>query len=510
MWLPGWPTLLAARRGAGRADRPLATIATLRGLRVLQAVCPLAEHAGLAAGMALTQARAICPGLEVAEADPAGENAALAALASWCERYTPLAAADPPDGLVLDITGCAHLFGTEAALAESLYRRLRGSGLPARLAVAGSAGAAWALARAWGEAVVVVPPGGEARALAPLPPALLRLAPAEAAGLRLAPAEAAGLRRLGVRTLGDLARLPRADLAARFGPNVRRRLDRALGAADEVIAWPHPPAAWREHRGFAEPIGTADDLARALRWLAGRLAARLAAARRGGLRFVARFLRVDGLGTEITVATALPVNEADYLAGLLTAKLATVDPGFGVEAISLEATTTAPRAPAQTRLSGAPAIPGDAAARMVDALVNRLGEDAAWRAAPAGSHVPDRSLLRLPPLAAGGGAWGMEPRPVRLLRRPEPVEAVAPLPHDPPVLFRWRGTVHQVRAAAGPERIAAEWWRHPIGSAERPESDFVRDYYRVEDGAGARFWLFRTGRESGREEARWFLHGMFG
>ncbi len=503
MWLPNWPTWLAARRGVSTPERPFATVATQRGLRVLEAVCLLAEAAGLAPGMTLVQARAICAGLEVAAADPAAERAALTALAAWCERYTPLAAADPPDGLLLDITGCAHLLGGEAALATSLQRRLLGSRLAARVAVAGSAGAAWALARMLPGGTLVLPAGEEARALGPLPPALLRLDPAAVAGLR----------RLGVRRIDELARLPRGDLAARFGAGVRLRLDRALGLAAEPLVWPHPPAPWREQRGFAEPIGTAADLTRALHWLAGRLGARLAAARLGGTRFVAGFLRVDGGRAEIAVATARPAHDAAYVAGLLAAKLETVDPGFGVEAMTLEAAATGPRLAEQARLDGGTAAADDALARMVDALVSRAGADAVWRAAPAGSHLPERSLLRLPPLspvmAPDWAAALAARRPVRLLGRPELLEVVAPLPDDPPLLFRWRGTLHRVRAAAGPERIAYEWWRQPAPS-DREERDLVRDYYRVEDSAGGRFWLFRTGRQNGAAHARWFLHGMFG
>ena len=244
--------------------------------------------------------------------------------------------------------------------------------------------------------------------------------------------------------------------------------------------------------------------------LAGRLCARLAAARQGGRRFVAHFRRVDGGAPAIAVATALPVRDAAWLTRLLTAQLETVDPGFGVEAVTLAAAATAPLAPRQSRLGDLAQPAEERLAMTLDRLAGRLGTEAVWRPAPVASHVPERSLRRAAPLAPPPAWLAGPPRPVRLLRRPEPISAVAPVPDDPPLLFRWRGTLHRVRAASGPERIAAEWWRRAAPAQEREEADLVRDYYRVEDGAGARFWLFRTGRNAGDPAARWFLHGLFG
>ena len=497
MWLPGWPTLLAARRGNAAPDRPCATVESVRGQRRLVAVCPLAEQAGLAPDMPLVHARALCPALHPLPADPAGDRAALARLAAWCERYTPLAAADPPDGIVLDITGCAHLLGGEAALAADLAARLQRAALPARIAVAGSAAAAWALART---RPGVLPPGAEAAALGDLPLGLLRLDARTVAGLR----------RLGVRTIAELHRLPRGELTARFGTATLLRLDQAHAAAAEAIAWPHPATPWMVRRAFAEPIGTPDSLAAVLATLAALLCARLATARLGGRRFVAGFRRVDGAAPAIAVATALPVRDAGYLARLLTAQLETVDPGFGIEAVTLAAAATAPLAPRQERLGDLARPVQERLAMTLDQLTARLGVASVWRPVAVASHVPERSLRRAPPLTSVADWLTGPPRPVRLLRRPEPVSAMAPIPDDPPLLFRWRGTLHRVRAASGPERIAAEWWRRSEPPEGREESDLVRDYYRVEDSEGARFWLFRTGRDAGAATSRWFLHGLFG
>ena len=510
--MPLWPIQRLRRRpGFASPDRKLATVETQQGQRRLAAVCPGAAAHGLAPDQPLAMARAICPDLALAEADPAADAAGLAALARWCTRhFTPLAAPDPPEGLWLDVTGCAGLFGGEAGLAETLARRLAGFGLQARLAMAGASGAAWALARAGQRGdPVFLPPGGERAALSALPVGLLRL---EARSASL-------LRRLGVKTIGDLAALPRADLAARFGSDrfgsdrgcgVLARLDQALGRIEEPIAWPMPAMPWEERLAFAEPLLTADSLAAALDRLAARLCARLERAGRGGGAFIATFTRVDGAEEEITVTTARPVREAAWLLRLLAEKLGRVDPGFGIEAIRLATARLAPLGAAQAALLGGAGMdeaPGGKLAATVDLLANRLGPASLWRAQPWPSHVPERALRPAPPLSPSAPWPRLPPRPLRLLARPEPIEATAPVPDAAPLQFRWRGALHRVRAASGPERIGAEWWHHaPPGPAERSVRDRLRDYYRVEDTEGARFWVFRAGLE---ERRRWFLHGIF-
>lgn len=501
VWLPHWP--ITRLRQPPIRNRPLVTVETEGGQRRLVAVAPGVD--GLLPGQSLAEARALYPGLIPLEADPEGDLAALRALAAWAERYTPLVTADAaPDattnhGLWLDVTGCAHLFGGEAALLADLSARLARQDVPARLALAGTPGTAWALARMG--AAGIVPPGGEEPALADLPVAALRLE---------APVVAA-LRQVGVRTIGALARLPRAEVTARFGAAPVLRLDQALGQAEEAIAWPRRPAPFLETLPFEEPIGTAEDFSRALDMLAGRLCDRLAAAGEGGLRFVGRFFRVDNSVREIAVVLARPVREAAYVTKLLAMKLEGVDPGFGVEAIALAAEETAALSVVQAEaFLVADALDGLGA--VVDRLANDLGAERVWRVAPYASHVPERAVTRIPPLQAAPG-WESDPgqpRPIRLLRRPEPIEVTAPVPDDPPLLFRWRRRVHRVRAATGPERIAAEWWlKRKRETGTRPEADFIRDYYRVEDADGARFWVFRAGLHADGHAPRWFLHGLF-
>ena len=460
------------------------------------------EMAGLRPGQTLTDARAICPGLMPIEADPTADAAALARLAAWGERYTPMAASDPPDGLWLDITGCVGIFDTETNMVEDIATRLQRNAIPCRLAVAGTTGAAWALARE-GKGLIVLPPGREKAALAPLPISSLRLE----AGIVV------GLRRLGLRTVEELSRIPRGEISVRFGASLVLRMDQALGATEEAIDWPRPPVDWIERLAFAEPIGTPEDLAEALSRLCRRLCERLAEQDKGGQRFVARFFRVDDAVPQISVSTALPVREPVYLTRLLREKLETVDPGFGIEVIVLEAESVMPLRMPQGRLTHLMVSnETDRLASVVDTLTNRMGPERVWRAVPFASHVPERAVRRGPPLPVSQPSWTVDSsskRPIRLLRQPELIEVIAPVPDDPPIRFRWRGAFHRVRAAAGPERIAAEWWRGKQAMDQRPETDLIRDYYRVEDTDGARFWIFRAGLHAADRMPSWYLHGLF-
>jgi protein ImuB len=500
VWLPNWPITRLSRSVFVSPDRPLVTTEAVRGVRKLVAVGEAGEAQGLRPGQSLTDARAVCPGLIAVDADPAADEAALARLAGWCELYTPMAAPDAPDGLWLDITGCTAMFATESELMQDLACRLEGNDIASRLAVAGTTGAAWALAHAGAERICL-PAGEEAAALADFP----------IASLRLETGTVAGLRRLGLRTVKDLLRIPRSQITARFGAGPMLRLDQALGAVEEAIDWPRPPIEWQERLAFAEPIGTAEDLRCALAQLAERLCQRLAQQDQGGQRFVASFFRVDEEVPRVAVGTALPVRDGAYLTKLLCEKLDSVDPGFGIEVVVLAVETVAPLQAPQSQLM-ATQDPSERLAGVVDTLANRLGPERISRVAPYASHVPERAVQRVPPLPVKQPSWVDDPsapRPIRLLRRPEEIEVIAIVPDDPPVRFTWRGVAHRVRAAAGPERIAAEWWRDKQARG-RPETDLARDYYRVEDSDGARFWIFRAGLHGGDRMPRWYLHGLFG
>jgi protein ImuB len=403
-------------------------------------------------------------------------------------------ALDAPDGLFLDITGVDHLWGGEGAMADDLAARLAANGIPARTAIASTAGAAWALAHFAQDHTLAAPDATMAH--------LARL-PIQA--LRLEDATAAQIARLGLITIGRLAGTPRDQITRRFGAGVVLRLDQALGRVEEALLFRRPRNPWFTRLAFAEPISTPDDLARVAGDITAAMCARLEAEGRGARRFELCFHRLDGLAQRIAIGLSLPGRQAARIARLFLPHLETIDPGFGIEVATLTAESVeAIGARQQTLDARAEIAPEDGLAPLVDRLVNRLGAKAVWRAEPWPSHLPERSVIRRAPLsAASGEGWDpARPRPVRLFRRPEPIEAMAPIPDDPPLSFRWRGAHHRVRRAEGPERLAPEWWRSPRAR--------IRDYYRVEDDTGARFWLFRAGLYGEDPLPKWWLHGLFG
>ncbi|HEX6866045.1 MAG TPA: DUF6504 family protein, partial [Caulobacteraceae bacterium] len=279
---------------------------------------------------------------------------------------------------------------------------------------------------------------------------------------------------------------------------------------EEALTFRRPPTPWFARLAFAEPISAPDDLARTTADIAAKLCARLEREGKGARRFEVAFHRLDGKVQTAAAGLSLAGRDAARIAKLIAPKLDVIDPGFGIEVVTMTAEGVETLSARQHRLdTGREAALEEGLAPLVDRLSNRLGEDRVWRAEPFESHVPERSAVRRPPLSGQATrSWDLErPRPVRLFRRPEPIEAVAPVPDDPPVMFRWRGRTHRVARAEGPERIGEEWWRGPI---EAVSPDRVRDYYRIEDEAGQRFWVFRAGLYAADAPARWWLHGLFG
>ncbi len=466
--------------------------------RLVMAVDASAAALGLHAGMAVGHAQALVPSLRIEDAAPAADAAALARLTAWCLRqFTPLAAACPPDGVWMDVTGCTHLWGGEAALLEALTTRLAQAGVASRAAVADTPGAAHALARYGQTPLGIAPPGATRRHVAPLPPAALRLEPDTVADLRT----------LGFDTLGQLLTAPRAPLAKRCGTLVLRRLDQMTGAVAEPIEPAIVPGLPRARLRFPEPIATPEDLARATALLAESLCAKLARQGLGASRLDLVFHRVDGAHQAVRIGTAAATRDAAHLTRLLAARLETIDAGFGIEAMALTASLTAPL-DARQSLSELCADRTPDLAALIDTLLNRLGEDSVFRAAPVESDVPERSVRVVPPLARQDGqSWPDRlPRPIRLFTPPRRIEAMALLPDHAPAAFTWRKRSHRVRRADGPERVFGEWWK------DDKEIWAVRDYFAVEDEAGQRFWLFRRGdgEQVVTGDLAWFLHGMFG
>jgi protein ImuB len=462
--------------------------------------------------MPLADALSFLPGLAAAAAQPAADAAALRRLAEWCGRYSPWAAPDGTDGVKIEITGCAHLWGGEERLAADLATRLGRQGIAQRIAIADTLGAAWALARfAPGSEATILPPLAMRAGLAPLP----------VEALRLDPVTAQGLRRVGLRRVGDLCAMPRDALACRFGDRVMWRLDQALGNLPEPLSPLGEPPVRRARLSFAEPIADPADLARAAERLAADLVLRLARQGNGARRLDLAFHRVDGRVEHIVLGTARPSRDPHHLAALFNARLDTIDPGLGVEDMILAVFAVEPLPPEQIGFAGAGAdAETGGLAPLLDRLGNRLGLPALSRIETRESHIPERAAVAVP-ADKSRSAHSREtprvrdlidkpPRPIRLFEPPEPVEAFWLLPDDPPFRFTWRRRVHRVSRADGPERIAEEWWR-PEGSAvdRRGSGGAVRDYYRVEDKDGRRLWLFRAGLAGGDRPPRWYVHGVF-
>jgi protein ImuB len=465
--------------------------------RVVLALDVAAQRVDLCPGMPATKAQALVPGLIVRDADPAADARALDQLALWAlQCYAPFVAADPPDGLVIDVTGATHLHGGEDAMLKGMVARLAASSITARAAIADSWGAAHALARTAARPTLVVPAGDSAKALLDLPIAALRLPKTMAKDLRV----------LGFAHIGELAAQPRAPLALRFGTELCRRLDQALGRLSEPIDPIRPPDLIEVRRIFAEPIGAPETIIRYIGKLTGQLCDTLENKGLGARHLDLLFHRVDNRIEAIRIGTARPVRDRKRLTRLLCDKIETVDPGFGIEIMRLAATLAEPLSPKQM-ISTLTEEPDADVSDLIDTLANRVGEERLYRFAPVASDVPERSVHKIAPAAPDiSETWPDSwPRPARLLPRPEPIETLALLPDHPPVTFTWRGVRRRVTCADGPERIFGEWWKRDA------ELIAVRDYFRVEDEAGERFWIYRSGDGEDAETGsqRWFLHGIF-
>ena len=519
VWFPHLPTdrLKRSVRTSGRGapgpeagqENALATVAKIKGAQRIVAVDPAASRQAIRPGMTLADARALLPGLAVAEADPQGEAATLDAIGAWCSRYTPLVALDPPDGLVLDIGGAAHLFGGTAGLMDSLTGGLERQGFGVRCALAASPEAGWAFAR-FGEAGAVSPPldhkAFERRAAA-LPLAALRLDPSLVQGLAQA----------GLRRVGDLIWRPRAPLAARFGTPLFTRLDALMGRLKTPISPRFDPPVFVAEQRFASPILQHEAVQGTLLALAERLCGLLDRQAKGARDLRASLFRVDGVVKIITAGTSRPLNRPEAIARLFRERLEAagedgLDTGYGFDLVRLAAQVVEPLPARQGDLVAEPdrLTRDEDLADLVDRLGARLGLRRVTRLRGEDTHLPEFAVTAVP--AAFGHASPRKPalvaeapsRPIRLFASPEPIEAIASVPDGPPFRFRWRRNTHEVAAIEGPERIAPEWWRS--GAV-----DLTRDYFRAEDRHGRRFWLFREGLFATETASpRWYVHGLFG
>lgn len=513
-------------------NAPFAFVEKQRGAMRVVALDARALRLGLTPDLTLADARARVPELIAIEQDCHADRLWLERIADGCDRWTPMVELDPPDGVTLDITGCAHLSGGEAALAGEVERRFDAAGLCLRHAFAGTPEAAQALAR-----FQTAPAADEHQAIRRL----------SIAALRLEEEAETALRRAGLKTIGDLAARPTAPLAARFGMEMVAMLDRLLGRADSRISPRRAPPALVFERRFAEPIARTEDVLTVFDDLVREAAGVLEERGGGGRRFVGRLYRSDGAVREIAIETGLPTRDPAVTARLLRERIDTladpIDPGFGFDLVRLTVPMVEPFGPSQLRLEGG-RLSEEAMAALVDRLGTRLGRDRVRRFARRDTHIPEQQVLTLPAIEAGDPTpWPSPPvgepplRPLHLFDPPQPVEVLAEVPDGPPRRFRWRRAMHEVTRFEGPERIAGEWWRVPVERLPDPEPSVVRkphhdddptetthqpprpradrplltrDYFRVEDARGRRFWLFRHGLyERETISPAWYIHGLF-
>jgi protein ImuB len=483
----------------------LVLVEKARGALRIAALDTPAAEAGLRIGMALTEARALVPDIAVAEACPEADADFLRTAASACEMFTPLVALRGEDGLILDITGCAHLFDGEAGLGTRARRRLHRLGLMTQAAIAGTPDAAWALAHH--RRSIIAAPGEEAILARALPITTLD----QDSGTTLA------LSRAGFHTLGDLADRPSPLLSARFGEGLVVTLLRILGHDDIRITPLRTPPDVMAEKHFPEPLSAMESLLGVLEALAGDIMHSLEKRGAGGRAFEASFFRADGAVRRITLETAQGTREVSSLMRLIRLRIEALadplDPGFGFDAIRLAVTRSEPLQAAQQTLAGEPDAQDGmrAVAHLVDRLVARFGRENVRRFVAADTHDPVMAGGTVPYLShVASPSWpepepGQPPlRPLTLFPHPQWIEVMAEVPDSPPLRFRWRRVLHEVTRAEGPERIAPEWWR------DASTGHATRDYYRVEDALGHRFWIFREGHyEDSNARPRWFLHGLF-
>lgn len=454
-----------------------------------------AKTTGVRVGMAAAKAQALFQGLTMIDADPVADTLALERITMWAlTQYSPIVAVDAPDGIVMDTEGADHLQGGEESMLVGIANRFRGKALTVRVAIADTWGAAHACARAAARDTVVIPRGSTAAAVASLPIALLRLSEKIVGDLRT----------LGFRNIGELSVTPRAPLALRFGPELGRRLDQMFGRLAEPIDPIRSPELIEVSRSFAEPIGAAETIDKYVGRLVIQLCDELQKKGLGVRRTDLIVEKVDNTRQAIRAGTAKPARDVAWLTKLFRDRTEKIEPGFGIEKLSLVAVISEPLEESQRASSLIDDEVTDIVP-LIDVFGNRGSR--VYRVAPVASDVPERSVQRISAASDNIEAcWSHHwPRPVRLIARPELIEVIALMPDHPPVSITWRGKRRRVKRADGPERIFGEWWERTS------EWVAVRDYFVIEDDTGERLWVFRSGDgvDTATGSHKWFVHGVF-
>lgn len=491
IWFRHLTTDRIVRRKPELKDIPFVLSAPERGRMIIKAANTAAQAKGINVNMVVADCRAILPSLQVLDDKPGQSEKLLNALGEWCLRYTPVVAVDLPDSLILDVSGCAHLWGGERPYLKDIITKLRGYGYDVRAAIADTIGTAWAIAH-FGQISPIVDPCSQMEVLLPLPPAALRLEPSILERLE----------KLGLYHIRSFINMPRKALRRRFGQSLLSRLDQALGQEYEVLQPIQPVQPYQERLASLEPIRTATGIEIALKQLLGKLCLRLAKEEKGVRKCLFKAYRIDSNVQQIEIGTNQPSRNAAHLFKLFELKIPTIEPALGIEVFTIEAPIVEDVSVMQDALwDFTEGGNGTAIAELLDRIAGKLGVHTIRRYLPDEHYWPERSVKVATSFAEKTQTgWRTDlPRPIHLLPVPEAIEVTVPMPDYPPMLFRYKGVLHNVSKADGPERIEQEWWL---------EQGLYRDYYCIEDESGARYWLFRLGSyDSG--EPKWFIHGFF-
>lgn len=480
------------RRHPHWQGQPVVVKAPDHGRMLIVAANAMARAQGIEPGTVLADARALVPSLLAIDEEPGLVQRLLTRLAQWSIYYSPEVAVDMPDGLLMDATGCAHLWGGEEAYLKHIRERFFARGYQVQLAMADTIGAAYAFSR-WGRGDTIIPPGQHIQALQQLPPE----------SLRVDPLIYEKLKKLGLQQVRDFMNMPRTALRRRFGVSLLTRLDQAMGYAEELLQPVHLPVAYQERLPCLELIKTATGIGMAMERLLATLCQRLEREQKGARELQFTCYRSDHVIVKAQIQTSRPGCRKEHLHKLFEEKIPSLAPGPGIELFTMEATRVEPLAAGDISIwEGACTLQSQALSELVDRLTSRMGLQAVQLYAAAEEYLPERSFARECLSEHKEDAeWQLHrPRPLQLLRHPEPVEVMAPVPDYPPMLFQYRGKRHKIIRADGPERIEQQWW------LQRGEH---RDYYYVEDEQGCRYWLFRSGHYASGKKHQWFLHGFF-
>ena len=492
IWFPHLKTDWLARRRPSLKKLPFVLTCSQHGKMIITAANNLSQSKGITIGMSLADARAFIPGLEVLEDRPEICQKLLVSLAEWCIRYSPVVSIDLPEGLMINLTGCAHLWGGESNYIQAIIKRFNDFGYQVKAAISDTIGTSWAVAR-FGENRSVISKGQQLNAIQSLPPAALRLESEIVERLE----------KLGLRKIEQFIDMPRTTLRRRFGQQILHCIDQALGITQETKEPVKPLEPYQERLPCLEPISTITGIEIALHSLLNTLCQRLQKEQKGLRNAVFMGFRIDGKMEKISIATTRPSCNPEHLFKLLEIKLSTIEPALGIELFILESSIVEPLPVQQDEIwRDKEHLNNHGFSELLDRIGEKIGLQNIYRFLPDEHHWPERSYKKATTLYKEDAVeWPVcRPRPLRLLPYPQAIEVTAPIPDYPPMLFRHKGKLHKIIKADGPERIESEWWLQECQH---------RDYYCVEDEEGCRYWIFRDGHYEAGKLFQWFLHGFF-